>query len=115
MPQRTCTIWSSFLTLSRLGSKEPRSPLPVELPPSRRRFSDGVLARGLGVSLRLFDLVGFVWGEEAGDDALGARLGSWCIWANIECETRGFRIGLKVQEICLQAKVWKASSQRTGS
>lgn len=68
-------IWSSFFTLSRLGPGVSSSPLAVELDPSGLGLPEGVLARSPIASLGLFDLMGFVCGEEAGDATLGGCLG----------------------------------------
>ena len=71
---RTWTIWSSFLMESRLGPVEALSALPGPPGPSVAGRSE--TGRDLGVvSLGLFVLVGFVWGEEAGEETLGGCRG----------------------------------------
>lgn len=64
---------------SRLGPLGSSSPLPPELVVPRLGESGGTLIWAPVPSLGLFDLVGFVWGEEAGDDTLGGCLGCWCM------------------------------------
>lgn len=58
-------IWSSFLMESLLGL-EPKPSVPSE-PPSALVVSDPARARSLGLLVR----VGFVWGDDAGDDTRG--------------------------------------------
>jgi hypothetical protein len=63
---RTWMIWSSFLMDSLLGVVEPMLSAPSD-PPSGLLVSKTERARSLGLFVR----VGFVWGEEAGDDTRG--------------------------------------------
>lgn len=60
---------------SGLGPLNSNSPLPAELEGPRLGDSGEALAWAPMPSLGLFDLVGFVWGEEAGDAVLGGCLG----------------------------------------
>lgn len=71
----TCMIWSSFLIESRLGPERLPSPPSARFVSSGLVDSDEALVCPPKPCLELFVLVGFVWGEEAGDDTLGGCLG----------------------------------------
>lgn len=73
MMHLTWTIWSSFLIDSRLGPEdEDASPLSgVPVASCLEVASEPVLRCPPMFSLGLFVRVGFVWGDEAGEDTLG--------------------------------------------